>query len=273
MNRYPYLDQLYPETNQCAAKLLYGIEVCLREFIIDKLKHDSPKWRKALPPDIREKMKEGEVNEKACRWTTHVLLHPIYYLDFADLPKLFSRKDYMRFFDTFFGRTDVIANKLNELLPIRNKLAHNRKITDSDIAIIESCFASLESTIGEVEVRSYIEKCSHAPDLVEQFNKLKKEIIFTLEILDTLASPLETPTWDKCRDQWWLEDDLDQVEREYSTQAITEYFTVYTAYTKLTRGRGTGVQLERWQTTNDYRTLGQKAITILEQLLDGKDNE
>jgi hypothetical protein len=80
-------------------------------------------WIERVPPDVRERAEERQKKDELKR-------DLIQYVDFADYVKIIVRRDNWRdLFQKIFKEQEVILAKFKELEPIRNALAHGRKLT------------------------------------------------------------------------------------------------------------------------------------------------
>jgi hypothetical protein len=119
---------------------MYSIEVGLRELIIETFEGlGDPRWYKSrLPGEILKKYEEGRKYERSLTWVQCIPHHPVYYLDFPDIATVLERKDnWETAFKAIFRRKDITISGLRRLEPIRNKVAHNRKASPADLAIVE----------------------------------------------------------------------------------------------------------------------------------------
>ena len=148
MNSYA---DVIPEENRAIYALLYSIEVGLREFVIEALeaKCGSQWWKERLPGDVLQSYKDGLIYERSIKWVHLVPHHPLYYIDFPDLKKIVQRADNWRdVFQSVFGREEVLVGTLTELEPIRNKVAHNRKVTEADVQVTQAAYDKIVAGIG-----------------------------------------------------------------------------------------------------------------------------
>jgi len=85
-------DGRVPVDNVRVFRILYQIEVGLRELIIDSLESSyGPIWWKSrLPGDVLESYRKGLAAERAINWINIIPHHPIYYIDFPDLQKVIT---------------------------------------------------------------------------------------------------------------------------------------------------------------------------------------
>lgn len=68
-------------------------------------------------------------NEKQWPWRTSKAYRPIYYIDFTDYVKIITRRDnWAEIFQSIFKDKEMVSVKLRELEPIRNSIAHFRKL-------------------------------------------------------------------------------------------------------------------------------------------------
>jgi hypothetical protein len=125
-----------PANSVDAFKLLFGIENGLRKFLIAKMEaHAGSRWYKSrLPGDVLQKYKDAKKYENTVPWVDLVPHHPIYYLDFPDLRKIIEQtNNWKEIFQPIFQQKSVAVETLFSVEPIRNKTAHNRIISNSDL--------------------------------------------------------------------------------------------------------------------------------------------
>jgi hypothetical protein len=113
-----------PEENLKTYKILYCVEVGIREFIIENLESRGGTncWKQRLPPDVLKTFRDGIKYERRIKWSNLVPHHPLYYVEFPDLKKIIERADNWRnVFDTVLKSKDVFISTLTELEPIRSR--------------------------------------------------------------------------------------------------------------------------------------------------------
>jgi hypothetical protein len=246
-----------PENNFLAYELLYKLEVGLREFLIDTFGREDQKWWKLrLPPDVLGKLKDGREKERKIKWVELLPHHPIYYIDFPDLKKIIEVKDNWRdAFQTFFGDKDVFCGGLRELEPIRNKIAHSRKISDNEVHMLKGNIAKFESAIGKERWDKLILGQTVEPSISEKIISLKDFSSSTFQKMNK-CSPLENlDTWNILKQEWWF-------DGVYLCQDITPVEKLYAVadnYLKLPRHRGSGHIIENWVKQNLTQELYRRA--------------
>ena len=120
-------------------KRLHTLENEIRIFILKTLmsKHGHVWWEEAVPERVRqkgwntpEKLKQKELNTKIV--DSETMLHLIFYTNFGDLKKIIEDEtNWNIVFNHIFGKQGVVY-KLEELELIRNKIAHNRYLTEEN---------------------------------------------------------------------------------------------------------------------------------------------
>lgn len=113
-----------------AYSLLFKLENNLRMFIEITLRAEfgDAWWEKGVPNKIRAKAERNKRNENGDFGNIH-------YTDFEDL-KLIPNKKWYLFKETFKTQSGIIS-RLNELEPIRNKIAHSRLLKNPEIKSLE----------------------------------------------------------------------------------------------------------------------------------------
>lgn len=254
-----------PENNIVAYELLYKLEVGLREFLIDTFGREDQKWwKKRFPPDVFDKLKKGRKQERKIKWVELLPHHPIYYIDFPDLKKIIEIKDNWRdAFQSFFADKDVFCGGLRELEPIRNKIAHSRKISDSEIHMLKGNIAKFESAIGKERWDKLVLEQTVEPSISEKIMSLR-ELSYSIfqKIMD--SSPVENlDNWSKLMQEWWF--DSDYLCQDLT--AIERLHLITNDYLKLPRYRGSGHMIETWVSQNLPQELHKDVAKIFDLLL------
>lgn len=258
-----------PSENDTIYELLYYIEVGLREFIIEVLetKIGPPWWRQCLPNDVKQTAKSGLQLEKKIKWSKVIPHHPMYYTDFPDLKKIITKGDNWRnLFQPIFGREDLLISTLSELEPIRNKIAHNRKATTEDLAIVETAYKKIVTAIEEEKFYELVNRCTLAEDVPASLLSLEGEAEQAFKICLAYEPMIVLENWERIRMSWWF--NADYLENEIS--AIEEYFKTLHAYKQLPRLRGHGHKIEAWVNKVNIRGKYMNAMQQLAEILKGK---
>lgn len=118
-------------------EVLKNLESELREFIQDKLQGISKNWwDERVPQDVRKSAEDRRESKTSLwPWTVQENLHPIHYINFPEYSKIITKRDNWReVFSELFVDREIIAAKLRELEPVRNKIAHMRDLSESEIS-------------------------------------------------------------------------------------------------------------------------------------------
>jgi hypothetical protein len=72
-----------------------------------------------------------EGKENLWPWYDKEDLHPIHYINFPEYQKIITKRDNWReIFSEYFGDRGIFSAKIQELEPIRNKIAHMRGLSE-----------------------------------------------------------------------------------------------------------------------------------------------
>ena len=110
---------------------MQGLEIDLRSFINSKLESVSSNWwKERIPSDVQQRAEERRMkNEKLYPWQKPSESQLIHYVDFADYVKIIIRKDnWEQVFSKVFKDKEMVSAKLRELEPLRNAIAHFRRL-------------------------------------------------------------------------------------------------------------------------------------------------
>ncbi|MGQ0668293.1 MAG: Swt1 family HEPN domain-containing protein [Actinomycetota bacterium] len=116
---------------------LYVLENSLRNVINRVLtaKHGRDWWSKRAPTDVQNRVKTRKEGDDKKPWHGKRGSHEIYYSDFGDLSKLITKN--WNDFKGIFPTQQWITQKLEELEPPRNIVAHNNPLSAKEQTRIE----------------------------------------------------------------------------------------------------------------------------------------
>lgn len=256
-------DSIVPPLNTQVFKLLFVVEVGLRELIIREFERLGPsEWKRRLPPDVLDSFRSASTYERNITWTSLVPHHPIYYLDFPDLRKIIDNAANWRdVFRAVFKRKDVVVTTLAEIEPIRNRLAHNRLLSHNDVDIVEAALAKLSSALGGAGLSQLAAEPTVDLALENTLRLLRQEVEESVCTCQRFE-PLELVVWPDVRERWWLDEDYLQ----HPIDCIREYFSMLEAYLLLPRSRGTGHRIESWVRSSDLDRCADSALAQIDAL-------
>jgi hypothetical protein len=138
-----YLERLSPDRHLEAASLLYAAENELRELIARLLAAvDTHWWPDRIPSEVAAKAASRRAAENESRAPSDRELHPLYYVDLAELFEIIVfGENWSEVFsvglreDSPTGQQALLAIQ-SDLLLIRNKVAHNRPVSSSDLDVL-----------------------------------------------------------------------------------------------------------------------------------------
>jgi hypothetical protein len=265
------INSIIPQQNIDAYKFLFAIETGLRELIIEKLSSKAGiKWYKSrLPGDVLGKYKDAIKFEKSISWISLIPHHPIYYIDFPDLRKVIEKSDNWKdCFEPIFIRKDNISGTLTDIEMIRNKIAHNRVISDNDLLILQSSYNKIINAIGDESFLKSASKCTMAFDIIKILKKLREESYFIYSQIQEYALLTETVEWPKIKESWWFDESYLGSNINY----IEVFFENVKEYKNFPRVRGEGYKLENWLKHNQIDEKFKLAIEQLDILITEGEN-
>ena len=260
-----HFDDAVPDENLVAYRLLFVIEVGLRELILETLeaKCGAFWYKERLPGEILQAYREARDYERRTKWLQLVPHHPIYYLDFPHLRIVIERSNnWEDVFRELFDRRDVFVATLNELEPIRNRVAHNRKVSTPDLRVAEAAYAKIAAAVGENRLLALASRCTTAHDIPQTLSLLRQEADAALQCCK-LCQPVQALTiWGGVGGDWWFDEDYLGCQ----VSAIRRYFEILRGYQRLPRHRGSGHEIEAWLHTSgielQYRSAMQEFSTL-----------
>jgi hypothetical protein len=251
-----------PKVNLAVFSYLYCIETVLRELIVEVLEPIAgPRWyRTRLPGDVLAKYREAIAYQRRTPWQRLQPHHPVYYIDFPDLRKIIERDDNWRdAFDRIFVRKDAIASTLSELEPVRNAIAHNRRLLQADVAIAEAAYRKLLTAVGQNRFDSVLTRSTAQPDIVSQLLELKAECNASLAACLGLQELPPLQYWKTVSSSWWF----DSTYLGHPLDPVADYFASLAEYSSLPRHRGQGHLLEQWVASGNLSAKHGSALAVI----------
>lgn len=255
-----------PLNNQSGYRYLYAIENVLRELIIDVLSNIAgPRWYKTrLPGDVLSKFKDAVAYERHLPWLDLSPHHPLYYLDFPDLKKIIEqRNNWSEVFEKMFISKNITSDALFSVEPIRNKIAHNRIVSLTDLIYLRSTYEKFRLAIGGEEFDILLERSANYRSCYERLVSLREELTSTYRQLTALKPVADLGVWKICQAAWWF----DSLYIGRPIERISEYFGAVEKYRELPRGWGCALELERWVLSNDLEELYNDGMAQITDVL------
>lgn len=127
---------------------LYVLENSLRSVIarVMRAAHGSGWWTRCVPKDVRSRVDGRRLAEDKKPWHGKRGAHEIYYSDFGDLRRIIENN--WAEFASLFPNRGWITQRLEELEPPRNVVAHHNPISKNDQKRIELYFADSISLLN-----------------------------------------------------------------------------------------------------------------------------
>jgi len=266
VNRNDDIFTIVSSENVEAYAYLFAIEVGLRELIIERLNHlDGRNWYKArLPSDVLKDYKDGVRKERATPITQFVHHDPIYYVDFPALSKVMNTgQNWRDAFQELFGTKEIFLGSLKSLESTRNKVAHNRKITGGDLALVHEVFRQIESVLGREKLCILVARCSNADGALERLKALQIEARRCVELCLSCAALPERSVWQEVESSPWL--GMLTVNVEFDK--VISYFELLACYASLPSSMY-GYQIEQWAYENRIDDMFRRADQVLARMID-----
>jgi hypothetical protein len=198
---------LLPETNLEAFRLIFSLEVGLRELVIEELFAIGGRdwYKRHLPGDVLEKYKSARHRERQMKWIQYAHHDPLYYVDFPDLAKIIeSAANWNAVFASIFGRKDIFLSSLRATEEVRNKVAHNRLVTDGDIAILTNAYQQFLVAVGRSRARELVVRGAKARTSSDLIRGLKTELFLSYQECCDCGELSPRTHWNAVRCSSWL---------------------------------------------------------------------
>jgi hypothetical protein len=129
-----------PGRHEHGAQRVYLIENGLRRAIVELLSGgDDAWWPGAIPDSISAQAQLLQQAERASRASPRTELHPIMYVELGELRDILVMQTVWDKARIRFGlERDAFEELWDDLKLVRNKVAHNRPLEDSDVAFLDA---------------------------------------------------------------------------------------------------------------------------------------
>lgn len=259
-----------PELNVCCAShvLMFVLENCLRELIVDELSELCGQlwWKSCLTGTALAKFKQARELEKSTPWSTLVSHHPVYYLDFPDLREtIIQNKNWTEAFSPIFHNKDNTSRDLSSIEPIRNKIAHNRHISESDMSRLVAVSADMEACVHRDRYVTLGLRCTQEVAIPQRLSGLRGLIqcahkdMSSCQVLTPESLPLVT--WEV---PWWLDGDY----LGSPVNSVEPFIAIVRGYAALSRYRGCGPQIEAWLNKENMESIFKLADSQIETCME-----
>ena len=255
-----------PFENTKGYQILYTIENALRMLIVDQLETvaGSRWYKQRLPADILAAYQTARDEERKIKWIDLVPHHPIYYVDFPSLKKIVEQKNnWNDAFKVIFRRKDIFAASWSAVEPIRNKVAHNRQIGQTELVSLKHTFNFLTHSVGTDEFTALARQSISIPDIILRITALRNEGESTIQKCRCFERIESLDTWNSISNSWWFDDSY--IGSELSPIQI--YFDTIKEYTLLPRRRGQGHLIEKWIREAKVNQLFARSDNLLAKLM------
>jgi hypothetical protein len=270
---------LVPESFRLASDYMYGIEIALRELIIEVMDADPSHgrlWYLKLEParDVVKKMREARTDQLRNRHIQFIAYHPIYYTDFPDLRKLFESRLVWPRFERYLWGKEAFLGDLEKLEPIRNSIAHHRPVPHSTVEIIAPVWNMLKNRLGEEKIKLWVQRPTVVENIREKLNHINQEIHKTWEVISQKECQL--PDILEVRDcvaAWWFTREylLPDKEEIPEFDSILKYFNKLSEYNQNIpfHERGYVIKIRKWVGENKIDELVTNAESVMVEALNG----
>jgi hypothetical protein len=253
------------QKNAAAYGLLFDIEVLLRELLAKRLEDaHGAKWpKRGLPADIQPKVTSAIAYDRAVAWHKAVPHHPLYYVDFPDLKKIIiNGANWTTIFSNVFVQKSGTEVTLSDLETLRNKVAHNRFITDADLKILEGIHLRLISSISLQDLNRAKSSATDRTPILICLQKMAQALQTVASIIvqgDPLPPDILLPL--SSSQSWWFDDTYLGVP----TSDVEAFITLCTDYVRLPRGVGQAYRRREWGDARSANEVAHRATEVLTQ--------
>jgi hypothetical protein len=256
-----------PPENLEIYTLIFAIETILRELLIEALGDEfGPFWYLTkFPDDSREHFRSGVEYDRNTRWTINIPHHPVYYLTMPDLrATVESKTNWNAVFKNVFSKNkELLTTDLVEVEFIRNKVAHNRRGSPSDVAIVRAAYEKLCHQIGAARACSLASRYTVETDISGRLAELRREADISFALVMGGRRLRHLRRWTQARGEWWW---FDESYLGWSLLRIVLYFTKLVDYDLLGGVQSPG-QAKQWALETDLPACHDLARSDLTAIL------
>ena len=261
------------DINLKAYRLLFEVEVALREFLIARCEPIAgPKWYREVLAQAQAAKLDRLLEKRAGftasdlrakddkkGWASRRAFHPVYFVDFPELGVAFKMKSNKSLGEHLVSRSaESIADHIDRLLPVRNAIAHNRPVTGGDLGLAESIHTLLRGELGAGEFDHFV-SCPSTVTTSNEQAELLAELSAAIEALKQ-GNEVRLDAWPRLRQRWWLEG-----EWQLDSESVVDAFNLLQQYREQWCDElvGRRRRMQDWVTKHWREDVGRRAKASL----------
>lgn len=254
------------EQNKRAYATFFHIENVLRELAMNYLvTHFGNRWiKQGVPGDIKEKIRSGLSYERKIPWRQLTCFQPLYYIDFPDLQKLILTGDnWKTIFSNIYPSRSAIESAFADLSPIRNKIAHNRLVSNNDLAVLDAALLKLIENIDPaLHTASMQSALHHVPvsDIIDSIIRVLTNLSDATLKGDPINSQELTPL--AATEYWWFDALFLEVQLPDASPIVTMCYE----YAQILPGLGQALVRKQWAAQRNMKHLIHQLLDPLRTL-------
>jgi hypothetical protein len=231
------------EMNLEAYRLIYEVEVAVREFLIARCepimgpawwrevleRSQAAKLERVAEPRKGAKPADQRAKDDGKHLSSRRAFHPVYWVDFPELGRVFQmNSNKQKLAEHLVSRNAKAIHECFELLqPIRNAVAHNRPIDLADLDLARSVHATVRSELGLDAFATLCNKPNSIAEMRQEMAELLAELKQAGHLVQN-AKELQLPVWERLQTRWWLEP-----EWQVDAKSVVEAFALLVAYRQM----------------------------------------
>jgi len=213
----------FEDDNLKAYRLLLRIEVALRESLrIHMESQFGPSWRKKIPGEYLNKIKESQ-REEARPNFDYVRLGPLYYLTYGDLLSVIKQKVGEGLRENLGG--ELVMKQLETLCGPRNALSHARGVSSTGLRIVESVHLQLENAFTSERLAEMLQQPDVGVPRNEAIRLLLQDLGEVSPLLCQFPDELPIPSIYETAElqYWWTNDELAGFDRSLISNTVESF--------------------------------------------------
>lgn len=180
-----------------------------------------------------------------------------------------NKRTFPEVFSEVLYNKEVSENSLSEIELIRNKVAHNRFISDSELTVLEGAWSKISGSMG---VENIQEARTSASDRVPIVQTLRESLLILLNSKNLVekGAAIDPKSLEPLKrlNVWWFDSEF----LAEDVNVVEVYIKKLFEYAEIPRGFGQALTRRNWAQENSIAQIAHAALAKIEEMCRSAEN-
>lgn len=253
---------------EAAYAVLFCLENTLRGLVTDEMQRvgGARWWKQRVPGDIHRAAKEKARADLHNASLGGCICHLICYTDLPELRKIICRKDnWEDCFEAIFQNRSHLESELEQLDRIRNRVAHNRYVEQSDLERAHGTWQFLRNRLSGRDAGALMAAAVKPAFPLDAIRQLREQIRTVRDAaMESARCAWDEKTARDTIDAPWFDADVLSAEPE----PIVSACNLLMEYCAKPRCKGDGPQIRSWTAEVGLLSTCERALAVVQTILE-----